>query len=524
MSTRRIDWLVVMVVSAAALLWLPPLSSSLWLDELDTYFTTKDGVWTAIERTAYVHPQCSQLYNAMIASWIQLVGSTETILRLPSTLAMALAAYLVFRIARFLFDRETALLSVLTFVTSRDVIFAAGDARSYAFATAASAAATLALLRMLAPLSLSDPSGVSDERERRRSELRWGLVYAATAALTVYFHQMFALILVAHGVVVLVVLACGDTRLRLVTLVGVGLLTIVLLALELPNLFATAVGRERIVHGTSPSPMFLINVWTNPLFVAAVVPVAFALYAAGRRGSVRLPDAPGITWLLLLTCAMLPPLALFLVSRLTDVHVFLPRYYLSCQPAMAIVLGVVLRSFEPRSARMVAAVSVAAVALIIYARPWHTEEDWRGMIAKVNAAVDDRTLVAIDPGFIEGADPEWLGLPADDERYPFLLAPLSYYPLRGRIRLLPFRLDDRTRPYFESELLPAFSTEDRFVVISRGRGPRWWSLWLDGRLGDSGYVAQRIYESTYLGAAAYERRRENIHPPTASPSTNATAK
>jgi hypothetical protein len=146
------------------------------------------------------------------------------------------------------------------------------------------------------------------------------------------------------------------------------------------------------------------------------------------------------------------------------------------------------------------------------------------MIAKVNGVIDDRTLVAIDPGFIEAADPQWLGLPPDDERYAFLLAPLAYYPLRGRIRLLPYRLDDRTRPYFESEILSSFSTEDRFVVISRGRGPFFWSSWLDGRLGRVGYSTQKIYESSALGAAGYERRRDAIHAPAASPSTNVTMK
>ncbi|HET9062498.1 MAG TPA: hypothetical protein VFO62_04340, partial [Candidatus Binatia bacterium] len=370
----------------------------------------------------------------------------------------------------------------------------------------------------------SSPSDASNAQGHGRSELQWGLVYAATSALTVYFHQMFALILVAHGVVALVVLARGDTRIRIATLAGVGMLTIVLLGWEVPNVLATAAGRERIVHATSPSAMSLVYLWTNPVFVIAVVPVAFVLYATGRRGSVRLPDAPGVAWLLLLTCAMLPPLALFLVSRLTDVHVFLPRYYLSCQPAMAIVLGAVLRAFEPRAARVLAAASVAAVAVLLFARPRHTEEDWPGMIAKVNGVIDDRTLVAIDPGFIEAADPQWLGLPADDERYAFLLAPLAYYPLRGRIRLLPYRLDDRTRPYFESEILSSFSTEDRFVVISRGRGPFFWSSWLDGRLGRVGYSTQKIYESSALGAAGYERRRDAIHAPPASPSTNVTMK
>jgi len=524
MSARRIDWLLALVVAAAALLWLPPLRSSLWLDELDTYFTTKDGIRTAIERTAYIHPQCSQLYNTLIAAWIRGVGSTEALLRLPSTLAMMLAAYLVFRLGRMLFDRETGMLGVLVFVTSRDVAFAAADARSYAFATAASVAATIALLRLLAPLSLTGAAATNDERERRRSTFRWALAYATTAALTVYFHQIFALLLVAHAVVALVVLARGDTRVGLAALVGVAALTAVLLGAELPNLLATAAGRARIVHGTAPWPLQLATLWGNPLFVVAVAPVAFALYVSGRRGSVSLPAAPGVAWLVLLTCMTVPPLVLYLVSRLTDVHVFLPRYYLSCQAAMAIVLGAVLRAFEPRPARLCAAACVAAVALLMYARPHHTAEDWRTMTVAVNAAIDEQTLVAIDPGFIEGADPDWLGLSVDDERYSYLLAPLAYYPMAGRIRLLPFRLDDRTRRYVESELLPSLSAEERFVVISRGRGPRWWELWLDGRLRPSGFAAKRIYDSAYLGAAVYERRRETIHAPMPSPTTNATTK
>jgi hypothetical protein len=299
---------------------------------------------------------------------------------------------------------------------------------------------------------------------------------------------------------------------------------VLLLGAELPNVLATAVARQRIVHAMAPTWSQLAALWGNPLFVVAIAPVAFVLYWLGRRSSVTLPNAPGVVWLVLLTCATVPPFLLFVASRHSDVHVFLPRYYLSCQAAMAVMLGVVLRAFEPRPARLLAAASVTAVALLTHARSHHTAENWRTLTATVNAAIDDHTLVAIDPSFIEAADPGWLGLPVDDERYSYLLAPFSYYPLAGRIRLLPYRLDDRTRPYVESELFPLLAAEDRFAVIGRGRRPRWWELWLDGRLRPSGYTAQEIYESGYLGAAVYERRRENIQPPTASPSTNVTTK
>ena len=113
--------LLALVVITAALLWLPPLDSSLWLDEIDTAFTVKDGVLTAISRNLRAHPQCSTLYNAILAAWVGLFGTSEVVLRLPSVLATVVGLVFLFRIGARLVDRETGMLACLLCVGLRDV-------------------------------------------------------------------------------------------------------------------------------------------------------------------------------------------------------------------------------------------------------------------------------------------------------------------------------------------------------------------------------------------------------------------
>ena len=495
-STR----LTLLVVIAAAILWLPPLSSSLWLDELDTYFSAKDGVWTAITRTHYVHPQCSQLYNVLMAIWIDVFGKSEWILRLPSVLAMTTAAYFVYRIGRLVLDRETGLLAALVFVTTRDVAFAAADARSYAFALAACIAATEAGLRFLAPRAL-----FPDQAQSTRKRATYAVTYAVAAALTVYFHQLFGLVLLVHAGIGLWAIARGESTVTIRQALAVGVGTAAALAGEIPNLVTTFVVRERMVHGLVPPPEYLVYLWSAPTFVFAILPLAFLLYARRIEGSFSMPSTSTFACSLLLAWAVVPPAFLFVVSRLTDTHVFLPRYYLSCQPALALILAVILRGFDPPILRSAAGASIVVLAVVLGARSHHSVEDWQGVAKTVNAIVDDDTLVLIDSGFVEAANRIWLELPRDDDRYGFLTAPLSYYGFRGRTEVLPYRLSESTRGYFEDVLRPKLLAVERFVVVGRGREPRWWRLWLDGRFASDGYAARSLHESRYLEATVFER-------------------
>lgn len=501
--------LFLLVVVTAALLWLPPLDSSLWLDELDTYVTAKDGVFASIERNLLAHPQCSMLYNAIIALVIGIFGSSEAALRLPSVFATIVAAVYLFRIGAKLGDRETGLLACVAFVALRDVSFAAVDARSYAFATAACVASSFYFLRFVELSRSSDPSDPSDLRAEHgaivQSRRRDGIVYAVTAALTVHFHYVFGLALLAHALVLALLIA---RRELVVAPRDMGVVVLVFVLAVLPSVapfLATVSARDAISYAPPQVLANLLGVWARPEIAASIVPLLLLRIALGKNVSFSLPPLTPAAWLLLVAWTVLPPTIVFLVSELSSVQMFLTRYFLCSQAGLALLVAVLLRGFDPPGLRAGAATVFALLAIFADSRDTHVLEDWRAMSAALRAEIVDDTPVLLNAGFVEAGDVEWLGLPAEDDRKQFLLAPTSYYPMRGVVSVLPYRIDDDTRAYMENVVVPSLEGVDRFVAVARQRRDPWIRAWFDGRFGAHGYEARELYASASLYAVLYER-------------------
>src|SRR5438876_11332789 len=91
------------IAAAAAILWLPPLSSSLWHDEAGTYWVAKEGFAETVDRAIRYQGQ-SPLYYLIVWVMLHLGGASEIILRLPSLLSLTVTAVLLFRLARKLID------------------------------------------------------------------------------------------------------------------------------------------------------------------------------------------------------------------------------------------------------------------------------------------------------------------------------------------------------------------------------------------------------------------------------------
>jgi hypothetical protein len=102
--TPRMTGVVWTVLLAAALIrcWLMPMASGFWLDETGTYYIIS-GTWQQFLERMSVGIQ-SPLYCGMLWLVYHSLGSSEWILRTPSILAMALAAFLLYRLtARILY-------------------------------------------------------------------------------------------------------------------------------------------------------------------------------------------------------------------------------------------------------------------------------------------------------------------------------------------------------------------------------------------------------------------------------------
>lgn len=133
------------------------------------------------------------LYYLLIHCWVAL-GSSPTILRIPSVLAMIAAAFLVALLARRLTGAAWAgVFAGLAMALTPVISYYAQTARSYAMVYTCVAGATLVLVKALAAEAAGD-----SQRARR-----WWVGYAALVVVGGYLNEMSLLVLAAHGVTVL---------------------------------------------------------------------------------------------------------------------------------------------------------------------------------------------------------------------------------------------------------------------------------------------------------------------------------
>ncbi len=494
--------LLAAIAAACALLWLPPLRSSLSIDEAGTFWVVKDGLGRAFSRSLEFQGQ-SPLYYAIDWLALKLLGHSEFALRAPSLLAAALTLIPVFKLAQRLFDRETALIATGCFAATTSVAFASADARPYALALLFASTATLYLVRWL------------DSGERKQH-----LLYVAFAALTIYVHYLYAIVIVAHVVYViarrrttratrrgimltpaLLALACaplvpqflalwrrssslawtGEPNLRQLVLalrapallVVLGLAFVAaarlrdkalpwLLAPVLAVVLVASIGGVRILRSE------IAQALGGPKVVAAVLAVAAlaTLLVFAKRYGKRLNPLPDVArdpdgLVLALAWSLTPPLLTFLVSLATPVKIFTPRYFFSATPGVVLLAAWAIRHAGLRLVRIAAALVVFATAATLMNFE-HSPDDWQSAVSRVNAIVmADDEPVLVSAGFVEANQVEWLTDPA---KAAFTLSPIAFYPVRGTVVPMPFDPVHEAAPYVAQVVRDM--TAPRFVVLT----------------------------------------------------------
>jgi mannosyltransferase len=133
-------------------------------------------------------------YYLIMHVWVVL-GSSPTVLRVPSLIAMAAgAAMIAITCTRLTGSGWAGLLAGLIMAMTPSISYYAQTARSYALVLAGVVAATLALMRALD----------AEVRGEAGTRLRWWWVlYGALVVVSSYLNEMALLILLAHAVTVL---------------------------------------------------------------------------------------------------------------------------------------------------------------------------------------------------------------------------------------------------------------------------------------------------------------------------------
>jgi hypothetical protein len=489
-SLPAAGWLAILcgALGAAVVtrLWIAPLSSSLWLDELGTWWVTH-GRFTDILPRARLFPQ-SLPYAAIVWLTRAVAGAGEAALRMPSIVAGLLAAWIVYALGRELFDRETGLLAAGIFVAFPPIVAEARDARPYALAVLAVLVATWLLVRWARTGRTGDAAA-----------------YAVAAAATVYLHYLFAPVLLAHAAWLWLP---GRRGMRVRTAQVVGVVAAVAILTAPAAALVLEISRTAPLHSFREAPevgdvaaALLPHRVLWPLAACALVVLA----ATRFRFRLRSGPGSGDSLRLLLLWLLVPVALLAAAAWATGAGVFDARYVIGIVPAQALLLAFGIRGIATAAGRRaVLALYLAAVLLGRGLGAGPEREDWRDAAAAVRAANHGRPVL-LGGTFVESRS---VALVRDPDHDAYLRAPLDYYDAGGTVAVLPLR-EEPESPGGEAEryaegMLAGAALAEGFALIERSSRFPSWSAWLDARARRRGLAMRRVWDGERLRAWVWE--------------------
>src|SRR3990167_8659259 len=126
--------MIALILTAGLILRLFKLDQSLWLDEAInvTFVKNLNLPFLVFEYSIGDFPP--PLYHILMRGWFLLFGTSEIAVRLPSVILGMATVYVVYLVARKLFDNKTALISATLVATSPLHVYYSQEARMYMLA------------------------------------------------------------------------------------------------------------------------------------------------------------------------------------------------------------------------------------------------------------------------------------------------------------------------------------------------------------------------------------------------------
>jgi hypothetical protein len=483
----NLNLLLVLTLALCVIrLWLMPLPSSFWVDEMGTAFVVRHG---PDDPSLSVAPQVpASIYYALPRLADRWFGLSEIAYRVPSALALALALFFVARIGARLVHPAAGWFVAFACLALREFDYQAADARPYALGTCVSAAAVWFLIRWL-------------------DDARWrdALGFVLFASLVWRVHLIFWPVYAVFACYALVRLARAETKVgwlrcgAVFAVLGLSLTPVLVEALSLY--------RHAGAHVVVPAPTG--GDLANGLKLGFLV--SFCAAAAALARWRHWPRAAGVASVgslsLILGWWAFHPLLLFAFSRITGNSVFVPRYLYVALPGAALTAAVVAALFVP-PARWKPLAAVLGLGILLFMGRWnrvwplHHSSDWRTAASRLNALNPGPDMPVICPSpFIEARPPVWTpGYPLGT----FLYAHLPVYPIQGKVYAFPFENDEISERFARELTRDTLSQGRRFAIYGGDHAALVWRAWfqvrpeLDGwrnrRLGPFGDVDVIVFE------------------------------
>jgi len=476
-----------------------PLPSSFWADEMVTAFVVRHG---AAEPTLHIAPRLgASVYYALPHTSARLFGFSEWAYRLPSLLALALALWIVARIATRLLHSEAGWFAVFCCLAFPAFDQQAADARPYALGTCVVCAAVWFLVRWL-------------EGGRWRD----AILFALAAALVIQVHLVFWPMYLVFALIAAFRRPASVAQ----TLVVCGAIT-TSLAIAVPP--ALSLIREAGAHVVmdQPAPKDLLSFLQ--LAPVAIFAIASGAFAKLRGWKIARPASTALV--VIAAWWLVDPLSLFAFSRLTGNSVFVPRYMDVALPGTALALAAFLALFLP--VRMWRPLSLAlGTGVLIFMGNWsrlwpdHENSDWR---AAAQVLRQSALPVLCPSPFVEARPPIWR---PDYPIESFLYSNLLVYPVPGKLYPFPYDFSPEAERAARRLWSDTLSRGRGFAIFGIDRQVMPWREWFralpdttgwrDRKLGGFGNVSVVVFEPPTSPLPSHESAAS---PPTAPATTKA---
>jgi mannosyltransferase len=294
---------------------------ALWFDEHASWWAA--SMPFSVQRKLFAHLDLAIApYYLLLKAWISLFGDSPALLRLPSVIAMSIAAALLGRLGTNLFGRPCGLVAGLLFAATPSVTRYGQEVRVYAFVVALALLATLALLRARA------------DETRTRNWFAYGVSLIALGLA----HPPALCLIAAHTAALIDAFSLKPLQIRVRGLVPWSFSVLAVLFALAPLLWFAS-GQAGQIAWNNADYDDLVR-YPSQLFLARRLPwgvLPLALLSLLKLTRARF----------LLACwALVPPL-LFFVTRST-LHLFLARYLLFTLPAWLLLAAVGLQDIAQR--------------------------------------------------------------------------------------------------------------------------------------------------------------------------------
>ena len=384
--------------------------SSLWTDEALTWWVSNAGFTEVISRSSNFQGQ-SPLYYLVVWLVQQLGFSSEFALRFPSIIFILFSCFFLFKIAKYLFDKRTAWISLLFFLSFNPVLVSL-SARPYAMALAFTLASTYFFTVWI-------------DRESKF----YAFLSMICLALAFYAHYLFIL---AGAVLDIILFFHGSIRRQIKFLL---IPTALLVLLCLPGL-----SHIRHLWEVKESLYFLKFPGIENVFKAIFPPIGLialicgliaALIAVGNPLPEKIKEHRKSLYIVLIWAAV-GPIFFYAISLALGNSLFTSRYFLWSLPGAAIFFAYFLAN--SRSNKTIYWIFCVAFILLFARsidRSWQIE-DWKSAAGHVSEK--KASQIFLYSGLIES---EQIKKEIGGRVGEYLNAPFRYYEVVNVIAVGP---------------------------------------------------------------------------------------